>query len=371
MWYGVATLVGTIIGVGIFGLPYAASRAGFFVQLAYLGVFAVVFTVLHLMYGEIMLRTTERYRLPGYAGFYFGSGVKRIMQGVALIGLLGSMVVYVLVGGSFLSILHGGEYSSFLYQLAFWIIMSGIVVYGLRMVKRTEIVMLICMITIIALIFFFSIPHLTARHLTSINPNNFFFPYGITMFALAGTAAIPALRDIFYTNEKKMKKAIVAGTLIPAALYAVFVFSILGVAGSSTSEDAFSGLHVYAGGSVEFVGALFGVFAVATSYIVFGLYLRDMLWYDFNVSRRIGMAIAVISPIVCAFLYPGSYITIIGFLGAIAGGIEAIFISAAFMRARAKGDRVPEFALSLPATVLYGLIFLFTAGIGYTLLIGW
>ena len=31
--YGVATLVGTIVGVGIFGLPYAASRAGFFTQL--------------------------------------------------------------------------------------------------------------------------------------------------------------------------------------------------------------------------------------------------------------------------------------------------------------------------------------------------
>lgn len=371
MWYGIATLVGTIIGVGIFGLPYAASRAGFFVQLAYLGVFACVFTLLHLMYGEIMLRTHERYRLPGYVGLYFGRTAKRIIQSVTIISLMGGMMAYILVGGSFLRMLTHGAFGSVgAYQVLFWAAMSVIVALGLSMVKRTEIVMLLCMVAIIMLIFFMSIPYFNMGNFLHSDLSNFFFPYGITLFAFSGAVAIPAVRDILQGREATMKKTIIAGTLIPAVLYALFVFAVIGVTGLYTSEDALSGLNGVLGMPMKLLGALFGILAIATSYIVFGLYLRDMLWYDFTVPRKGAVAIAVMAPIALVLAYPGSYITIMSFLGAVGGGVEAIFIVAAFIRAKKMGERKPEYALAVPTPVLYALITLFALGIGYILLFG-
>ena len=62
-WYAIATLVGTIVGVGIFGLPYAAGQAGFFISSVYLFGLFFVFALLHLMFGEIILRANFSYQI--------------------------------------------------------------------------------------------------------------------------------------------------------------------------------------------------------------------------------------------------------------------------------------------------------------------
>ena len=74
--YAFATLTGTIIGVGLFSLPYITSRVGIWVMLGYLLVLGTVVLMVHLMYGEITLRTDAVCRLPGYAGRYLGNWAK-------------------------------------------------------------------------------------------------------------------------------------------------------------------------------------------------------------------------------------------------------------------------------------------------------
>ena len=44
-------------------------------------------------------------------------------------------------------------------------------------------------------------------------------------------------------EEHRIKKTIILGTLIPALLYALFVFSVVGVTEAGTSEDALTGLN--------------------------------------------------------------------------------------------------------------------------------
>jgi len=369
--YGVATLVGTIVGVGIFGLPYAASKAGFFTQLFYLGVFAGVFVLLHLMFGEIMLRTTERHRLAGYVGIYFGGAAKKFIELITIIGTLGGMLAYLLVGGLFLQTLTGGMFGGIeQYYIIFWAIMSLVLFSGLKMVERTETVMLFFMVLIVALLFMASIPFVDIGNYSFSIPENFFFPYGVTLFALAGTAAIPLVRDILKNEEQKIKKTIIVGTLIPVALYALFIFSVVGVTGASTSEDALTGLNGILGTPMVIIGALFGLLVVATSYIVFGLYLKDTLWYDFNVHRKVALWFILTAPLVLVLFQPASFIEIIGFLGAVFGGTEAIFIILTFRKARRHGDRVPEYQMKVPAAILYSLIALFVFGIVYTLVDG-
>lgn len=369
--YGVATLVGTIIGVGIFGLPYAASRAGFFVQLFYLCAFAGVFVILHLMFGEIMLRTAERHRLAGYVGVYFGEAAKKFIELITIIGTLGGMLAYLLVGGLFLKTLTGGALGTIeQYYIILWAILSFILFSGLKMVERTEAIMLFVMVAIITLLFVVSIPLVDTGNFSFSIPGNFFFPYGITMFALAGTAAIPMVRDVLKNEERKIRKTIIVGTLLPVLLYALFIFSVVGVTGAGTSEDALTGLNGILGRSAVIIGALFGLFVISTSYIVFGLYLKDTLWYDFNVHRKAALWFVLTAPLALVLFQPAGFIEIISFLGAVFGGTEAIFIILTFRRARHHGTRTPEYALKIPSAALYSLIALFLFGIAYTLFDG-
>lgn len=367
--YGVATLAGTIIGVGIFGLPYAASKAGFFTQLFYLGAFAGVFVLLHLMFGEIMLRTTERHRLAGYVGVYFGGAAKKFIELITVVGTLGGMLAYILVGSLFLKTVTGGIFGAIeQYYIIFWALLSFVLFSGLKVVERTEAVMLFFMVLIITLLFVVSIPLVNIGNYSFSILENFFFPYGVTLFALAGTAAIPVVRDVLKNEEGKIKKTIIAGTLIPVALYALFIFSVVGVTGAATSEDALTGLNGILGAPMVIVGALFGLFVITTSYIVFGIYLKDTLWYDFNVHRKAALWFVLAAPLMLVLFQPASFIEIIGFLGAVFGGTEAIFIILTFRMARRHGDRMPEYQLRIPSAVLYSLIALFIFGIAYTLL---
>ena len=369
--YGVATLVGTIIGAGIFGLPYAASRAGFFTQLFYLGIFVVVFMVVHLMFGEIILRTTERHRLAGYVGMYFGEAAKKFIELITVAGVLGGMLAYLLVGGLFLKTLTGGMFGALeQYYIILWALLSFVLFSGLKMVERTEAIMLFFIVAIIALLFVVSIPRVDTGNFFFSSPENFFFPYGITMFALSGAAAIPLVRDVLKKEERTMKKTIIWGTLIPALLYALFIFSVVGVTGEKTSEDALTGLNGALGMPAVFIGALFGLLVIATSYIVFGLYLKDTLWYDFNVHRKAALWFVLAAPLALVLFQSVGFIEIISFLGAVFGGTEAIFIILVFKKARKHGNRVPEYTLKISPAAIYFFVAFFTAGIIYTLING-
>jgi len=74
----VATLVGTILGVGMFGLPFVVIEAGWRGTLV-IGVlvFAVVL-ICHLAYAHVVALTASRARLPGYAGLWLGPWGKRL-----------------------------------------------------------------------------------------------------------------------------------------------------------------------------------------------------------------------------------------------------------------------------------------------------
>ena len=71
-------IIGTIVGVGIFGLPYAIAKVGFLVGIPLLVLLSGAMLCLHYLYGEIVLRTKRKQRLVGYAKKYLGNKGKSI-----------------------------------------------------------------------------------------------------------------------------------------------------------------------------------------------------------------------------------------------------------------------------------------------------
>ena len=102
--FALATYTGTIIGAGIFCLPYVASQAGVWPMIIYFLVIGTVILSAALLFGQVVAVTKGRHRLPGYANIYLGKKAKHFVFITSTLGLIGTLLTYIIIGGEFL---HG------------------------------------------------------------------------------------------------------------------------------------------------------------------------------------------------------------------------------------------------------------------------
>src|SRR5271157_5851443 len=117
-------LMASIIGAGIFALPYVFQKAGIIVGLFYLIIFAAVFALIHLMYGDVIIKTGERHRFVGYANKYLGVGGRWLAVLTSIIGTLFILTVYLILAISFIKLLWPAGPETYKI-LIFWIIASA------------------------------------------------------------------------------------------------------------------------------------------------------------------------------------------------------------------------------------------------------
>ena len=101
--YALAVYVGTIMGVGLFALPYVGSKSGFIVIFFYLLQIGCIAATINIFYGEIASKTKGMHRLPGYAEMYLGAKAKPVAFVVKTFAIFGSLLAYLIIGGQFLS----------------------------------------------------------------------------------------------------------------------------------------------------------------------------------------------------------------------------------------------------------------------------
>lgn len=363
----VSTMIGAIVGVGIFGLPYVVSQAGFFVGFFELVALSAVILALHLLYGEVILRTKEPHRFIGYAEKYLGPGAKRLVMFTVIFGSYGGLLAYLIVGGDFAARLlqpfFGG--SVFFYSLLFYFAMSLMILAKIKTVGRIEIIMTAALLLVMAVIIGFGLNKINFQNLAAVNFGRSFLPYGVILFAMAGSAAVPIVRDLITGEESKMKKTLVWGTLIPAVLYALFIFAVVGISGADTTKETLAGLSLYFGPSIIFLGRIFGLLAIATSFLIFGEYLEETLNYDLKINKTLSYLLVVGVPLVAFLAGMRNFIDTIGLVGAVAGGVEGILLVTMISKAKKMGNRQPEYSLNIPKFLRYGIIGLLGLGILY------
>ncbi|HAM95946.1 hypothetical protein A2W39_00090 [Candidatus Azambacteria bacterium RIFCSPHIGHO2_01_46_10] len=363
----VSTMIGAIVGVGIFGLPYVISQAGFFVGFFELIALSAVILALHLLYGEVILRTKEPHRFIGYAEKYLGQNVKRLVMFTVILGSYGGLLAYLIVGGDFAARLlqpfFGG--SVFFYSLLFYFVMSLMILAKIKTVGRIEIIMTAALLLVMAVIIGFGLNKINFQNLATVNFGQSFLPYGVILFAMAGSAAVPIVRDLMAGEEAKIKKTLVWGTLIPAVLYALFIFTVVGISGANTTKETLAGLSLYFGPSIIFLGRIFGLLAIATSFLIFGEYLEETLNYDLKLNKTLSYLLVVGVPLIAFLGGMRNFIDTIGLVGAVAGGVEGILLVLMISKAKKLGDRPPEYSLNLPKFMSYGIIGLLGLGILY------
>jgi tyrosine-specific transport protein len=369
-FHAVAMMVGMIVGVGIFGVPYAVEKVGFALGVFYIFVLGVILLLVHLLYGEVVLRTGGLHRLVGYAEIYLGKKGKIIAAAAQILSFYGALIAYIIIGGQFLHMLLapilGG--TILVYQLGFFVFMSLAVGAGLKLVAPIEFAMTIFLLAIAAIIFVFGLPYVWYPNLYVMNLKEIFFPYGVILFALGGAAAVPAIRDLMKGQEEKMKKAITWGTAIPLVITIMFTFVVIGVSGEGTTSEAISGLVGPLGENIVILGAVFGFLAIATSFLVLGLNLKEIFHLDYKINGWFSWLLACGVPLLVFLLAKPEFISVVGFTGAVMGGLEGILIILIWLKARDEGKRRPEYSLKVSEWALSLVVLIFILGIFYKLI---
>ncbi|MDO8505690.1 MAG: aromatic amino acid transport family protein [bacterium] len=356
--HAVATLSGLSIGVGIFGVPFVTAQVGFKVGMFWIALVGLLVIAVHLFYGEVVAATAGKHRLPGYVGRVMGPHAKQIVMITDLVRFWGLQLAYLIVGGTFLSLLltpyFGGD--SFLYSLILFAFVALSTLFGLRFVNRIEFVLTWFLLGAILLIVGRAVPHIQIENLLAFGKGSFFLPYGIIIVALGGAPAIPEMWDILRGRKKMFRAAILVGTLIPILVTGLFTFAIVGVTGSGTSLEAVEGLRGALGARIVTLGAFAGFLAILTSYLVIALYMQEMLRYDFLVKRSLAWGFAVSIPLLLFLIGAHNFIEVIDIIGSVLFGIEGIIIlvaSVLIMRRRKTSAR----GIKIGIAIIVGLCF--------------
>ncbi len=369
--HATALLVGTMVGVGIFGIPFAFAKAGFFIGFVFLVVTCAVTVLSNITYAEVVLRTETRHQLVGYTNFYLGPFFKRIVLFANLVGIYGALLAYIIIAGEFLNNIFSNFFyaNHTTYSFLFFFLISFLLSFGFRTVAGVEFFLTALFVFVILMVFGVGVPEIQWSNFAAITPEFWFLPYGVLLFALAGLTSIPLQREILRGQEHNLKPSILLAVLTVALLYFLFAFTVVGVSGDVTSPDALAGLFDFLGERIIVIGSIFGVLAIATSYLMLGTALRDIFRLDYHLKKHISFLLVVVPPFVLFLAGLRTFIDIISLVGAVAIGIESMILVLVFRRAKTHGTRRPEYSLQLKPWLLWLLVVFFAAGVIYALFI--
>lgn len=363
-YYAVFTLVGTIIGVGVFGIPYAFSRVGLLVAVAYIVGLTGVQLLQHLFYAEAAIACPVPLRLVGLVERYVGKRGKAAAAIAIIFGYWGGLLAYMIVGGTFLHVLLGPIIGGqeFTYQVVWSIVASALIYFGLDFITKINFYATLGLLAAMALIFALGLPHVRLSHFAPLwTGTDLFLPYGVVLFSLSGLPAILEMEDILKGDHRRYRSAVIAGTLLAAALTAAFGFIVWGVTGPTTTDAAVEGLKASLGGSIAVIAAAFGFLAVATSFFASAINLQATFRYDYKLSRPVAWLLTGGVPFAVFLFGAKDFVHIISFTGAVFGGITAALVALLYVAVATKGE-VKEKPLGLPVAWAYVCIALLSAG---------
>ncbi len=358
-------MIGGIVGVGIFGLPYVFARAGVVLGLVHLVLLGATMLIMMLAYSDLVLQTNGRARLKTVVERYIGSLWARVASLAFLFGAWGALLSYIIVGGTFLHALLspwlGG--AAFWYQLVFFTVCSVLLLGGLGLISRLETAFVGLMFLLLAIVLTGSLPFINPENLSTLNWDYSLLPFGAILFATAGLGVIPEVADVLGAQKKSLLKRVIAiGAFLIIVLYAIFVLTVVGVSGTHTSPEAIVGLGAYLGDWLVYLGVIIGTVTLFSSFMIIGTEIISMLTFDFKRRYLQSWLWAIGVPLIAFSLGARNFIKVIGFTGGLLVSLIGLIVIVSYLQAK-KHPGVAKRAFLMPNFALYfcGVIYLIAA----------
>ncbi|TSC91911.1 MAG: amino acid permease [Parcubacteria group bacterium Licking1014_17] len=369
-WLGIATLVGSTVGVGVYGIPFTFAKAGTGVGFLFLAILTVLFVTVNLMYGEVVLRTHNRHQFIGYIRKYLGGLAYKAGLFVFWAGTLGTIICILIVTGDFLSQIFSFtniSVSPVVCGSIFFFIALIVVMKGLKMVSHVDLFIMFLLVFIMGLIVVTGVWRVKPENYITHTGMFWFLPFGVMLFALDGILGIPLVREVMTGSEHMLRRVLVIGTIIPAVLYLAFSLVVVGISGENTSPTAIASLGGILGGKIVLFGALFGFLSSSILFISIATALREALYQDFGFKKKWHYLAFIILPYVLFLTGARNFIDMLDLIGGVGGSLALILLMLVYHKAKNYGDREPEYNLGIPGWLSYIVVGALAAGAIYTL----
>jgi tyrosine-specific transport protein len=364
----ISIICSSIIGVGIFSLPYVAIQVGIWTMVGYFLVLGAIVMVVHVLFGKISLATPDSSRLAKFAEIYLGRWGKLTAFILAIVGSFGAILSYLIVGSEFskelFSPIFGGNQT--IYLLIYFLIGAFFIYFGVEIVSRIGLWRLILLFSAFIFIFFYANHQglFKVENLFLIGGqglNNLFLPYGIVLFSLWGTTFVPEAEEMMGENKRLLRIVLPIATIIPIFVYVFFMILIVGIMGTGTTEFALDGLKNSLGGKLSTAVMFLGIITTLTSFISVGFGLKRLLYFDSKINHYLSWAITCFVPLILFFIGVKNFLPLISFLGGALLGIEGILIILMYQKLWSKENPSSKkvYYLTIP------LLLIFLAGIVY------
>ncbi len=308
------------------------------------------------------METPDFLRLPGFAKIHLGSWAERLATVTGVLGMMGAILAYTILGGQFLYGLLSGiwEAGETFYTLIFFIIGSLFVFFGIKAIEKVSFWGVLGFIIVLIFMLFRAFGDISLENIPLFGRRDFdfFLPYGPILFSFSGAMLIPEMEEILKGQKEKLSKAIILGILIPALVYLFFIFLVVGITGFDTTEDAILGLQMFLGDGVVKGALIFGILATFTSFVTLGLTVKKIFWYDLKLPKNLSWALTVLPPLAFFLWVTRDYINVIAAIGAIFLAIDALLITIMYQKKRP----------ALYRLLTYPLILIFFSGIIYQII---
>ena len=330
--YPIATLSGSIIGVGFLALPYITLKVGIWPMLFYVIAITGLLVFLHVIFAKISLKTPDHKRWPGFVGYYLGSWAKALTIVIIILGSFGVLLAYIIIGGQFLQTMLGpllGEAAA-LYTVVYFIAGAFIIHFGVKTISRVEFWALCALLIALAIVLVSTASHIKLGNIINIPMSTdwkmLFLPYGALLFSLWGSGLIPEVEEMLVGKKRLLKKVVIIATLIPAIIYTIFIFLVLGISGNQTTSSALVGLGDFVAYPLFLVAIFIGLISTFTAFITQGLFLKKTFVYDMGVGEFPAWVFTCFPPLILFFLGMDLFIPLISFVGGVFLSINGIFI---------------------------------------------
>jgi amino acid permease len=351
-----AIVAAATVGDGVFALPFVFYKDGWLLGLFYLIVLAGFVSAAHVVYLKTLEKIGEKERLLGLAGKYFGRSGFWVGFVAIVLGLILTLVAYLILGTQFVQ-LAAPSVSPNVAFFVFWLFTAVPIFLNDRRVVKLELVGIACTSAIIVFIFASAWPAVIFAGIPLVNGQNFFLPFGVILFALAGwTSVEPA-----YESRKKSGassdpwRVLAAGSFVAALLYTMFIVGILGSTPAAT-PDTVSGLTSWPIWKKEII-AIFGLLAVATIYLPISHEIKNALEKDLGWNGSVSRFLILFVPLVFIGLGLRSFLTVAGIVGGAFIGAQYLLIVAvgrrALMLSAAKNFFLDLIAVVFAAAAVY------------------
>jgi amino acid permease len=328
----------TVIGLGIFPLPYVFYNQNILTPLLIFLLVLFLILISTIIYGEIIGRVDGIHNFYSYFSLFFRKKSKPIVFLIEFLSLESVLLVY----SYYLKDVYG-----FFAGLLFLILGHLVNFLGIKFFKKIEQILAAVLFLFIFLITFYGFLNLNKENFVFKFENNF-SSYGLALFSLTGFSVFPILKSIFKDEWKNnYLKTVLIAYIIVSVFYLAFTFSMIGFFGKDILPDFISSAKIFPK-FIFYTVNLLVILNIFTTFITIAIYLKEGLIFDWFLKPTLSSFFVFVPNLIFYFLNLGSFLKVLEISSSIFLGIMGILICFIYLKIKEKiFYKIPKFFIFL------------------------